>query len=180
METRAFRRWAAVLAILPAFACVETPIQNDVARSVELVQPVSGPGYVGVLFVPLDSRGRSLLGWVPDRSDVARVEAQLPERLAAAPPASFPDVSTHLVAYRRQYLGQLQDGRRVLQVNFIEEQLIDERKLDWESRRVMVPDVGRRFFQLWYDLDADMVSRFQISSASRGVRAPRAQPQRTS
>jgi hypothetical protein len=172
MVIRRPSRLVAALALMASSGCVEAPVEQRRAPSTELHRPVSGPGYVGVLFIPLDPAGRSIMGWVPDRSDVMRVEARLPELLAGTPPAAYPQVAAHLDAYRRQYLGQRERGRRILQLSFIERTLIEERNLDWRSQRFLVPDAGRRFFQIWYDLEADRIARFQISSSDRGVRAP--------
>jgi hypothetical protein len=127
------------------------------AVSVELRRTISGIGYNGVLFTPLDGEGADLLGWTPSEYDIARMEALVPENLVAASPRLFAAGLPKLVEYRRQYSGHLANDRRIIQANYIHYSLIKERKLDWKHSRVPVSDAGARYFQLWFDLDSERI-----------------------
>ena len=125
--------------------------------SVELRRAITGIGYKGVLFTPLDTQGSVLLGWTPSAYDIARMESHLPQILPDAGPRLFASGLPDLAEYRRQYSGHLMDDRRILQVNLIHSALIEERNLDWEHNRSPIHDVGARYFQVWFDLDAERI-----------------------
>ena len=57
--------------------------------SVELRRAITGIGYKGVLFTPLDTQGAVLLGWTPSAYDIARMESHLPQILPDAGPRLF-------------------------------------------------------------------------------------------
>ncbi len=125
--------------------------------SVELRRPITGIGYKGVLFTPLDAAGDALLGWTPSNYDIARMEARLPSLLPGAGPKLFAGELPDLSEYRRQYSGHATSDRRIIQANYIHSSLIAERNLDWKHRRVPILNVGARYFQIWFDIEAEQV-----------------------
>ena len=127
--------------------------------SVELRRTITGIGYEGVLFTPLDAEGAKLLGWSPSEFDIARMEARLPQILLEAGPRVFAGRLPDLGEYRRQYSGHLADDRRIIQVNYIHFDLVEERGLDWKHRRVPVYGAGARFFQVWFDVEDARIIR---------------------
>ena len=127
------------------------------AVSVELRRPIIGISYKGVLFTPLDAEGNELLGWTPSEYDIARMEAHLPRILPDAGPGLFAGSPPNLSEYRRQYSGHIMGDRRIIQVNYIHLTLIEERSLDWKHTRVPIYDAGVRYFQVWFDLEAERV-----------------------
>ena len=148
------------LASLLAPGCVSEPRHENAstrgnrAVSVELRRAITGVGYSGVLFTPLDEKGGERSGFTPSEYDIARMEARLPQILREAGPRLFAAESPSLARYRRQYSGERSGKQRIIQANFIHEDLIAERDIDWKHRRVAIRDAGSRAFQLWYDADA--------------------------
>lgn len=130
---------------------------SALAVSVELRRVITGIGYKGVLFTPLDAEGAELLGWTPSAYDIARMEARVPELLERAGPRLFAEGLPDLSRYRRQYSGHLANDRRILQANYIDFTLIQERNLDWEHSRIPVYDAGARYFQVWFDMESERI-----------------------
>ena len=161
------RRVIALLAVLLATGvgpgCVRERLrgstldQDGRVVSVELRRRVTGVGYTGVLFTPLDAEGAEIFGFTPSDYDIARMEAVLPQLLQAAGPRLFEEGLPELPRYRRQYSGYRNGERRIIQTNFLRGDLIAERSLDWKNRREAIRDAGPRAFQLWFDADSRQV-----------------------
>ncbi|NQZ96446.1 MAG: hypothetical protein HRU01_08055 [Myxococcales bacterium] len=166
MRTLAAPFLAAVVAALLT-ACVQEKTRPSLLPktvSVELRRAVVGVGYQGVVFTPLDAGGGAPLGFSPSDLDIATMEARLPSLLAGQSGA-FGGSPPLLANYVRQYTGQVSDGRRVLQTNFIDQDLVKERGIDWRNQRVRFEDAGPRFFQIWYDTGGQHIVRL-LSSGS--------------
>jgi hypothetical protein len=119
--------------------------------------------------------------WTPTVADVEKLEARLPRYLreqldrppprvkgkgkrkdAALEPPPRPKVplAERVAAYKRQYVGLLKDGHRVVWANFFCD--VDSHT-SWRKSPVDVDDGGDCYFQVEYDLDADTLSNLAVN-----------------
>ena len=91
--------------------------------------------------------------WVPGASDLKRLEAALPTRLAP---------------YYRQYLGITERGRRLIYINgFSAGKAPNFRgKYDWRHHAVVADDGGDNFFQAAYDPATRQITRLSFNGPS--------------
>ncbi len=120
---------------------------------------VKGSGYEGVILTQERAAavGENLFGgeiqgyWVPTQADIQSLEEKLLPFIrdnqavfgGAAPGAD------RLSRYKRQYVGIIQDGQRVIFVNL----LCQAPSEDWQREFLLVMDGGACFFQVKYRLD---------------------------
>jgi hypothetical protein len=89
--------------------------------------------------------------WTPSRDDVLAFEERLgPYLQGAAPPQTDPSPLSDLDKYRRQYIGILVDGQRVIFANFF----CDGYDTDWQHKIVYPIDGGSCYFDVKYDVQA--------------------------
>ena len=94
-------------------------------------------------------------GWAATEADVAAVEAALPAALAAHRMRDPPDWSRLETGWRRQYIGFVRGGRRLLYGNFFPREVGDEGAVgQWRVEPVIVCDGGPAFFGVEYDVEA--------------------------
>ena len=87
--------------------------------------------------------------WTPSRDDVLAFEERLgPYLQQAAPPQTDPSPLSDLNKYRRQYIGILVDGQRVIFANFF----CNGHHTDWQHELVFVLDGGSCYFEVKYDV----------------------------
>ncbi len=108
--------------------------------------------------------------WEPSARDIARAETKLAAaideaflRLEPEARVDRPDL------YYRQYMGFLRDGKRVLYVNglgqnVIEEAVGDGMRQSWASRYINLCDGGVLTFGAVYDLELDVVQSFYFNA----------------
>jgi hypothetical protein len=87
--------------------------------------------------------------WTPEVTDVLAFEDGLVEFLQTSDHYAIDTILERLPEYKRQYVGLLEDGRRVLYANFF----CDTFGYDWGQEFVSVADGGACFFQLRYDVE---------------------------
>jgi hypothetical protein len=87
--------------------------------------------------------------WQPSVGDILSLEAVLPKALMAHGPSSSPDWSTVQSKWRRQYVGIVLNGRRLIYGNYFPKN--DEAR-GWRSAPQIVCDGGSSFFGVVYDL----------------------------
>jgi hypothetical protein len=104
--------------------------------------------------------------WQPDAAQIAQLEAALPEALKAAQARkaayrkranrlSFQvglDWSKTPSGWRRQYVGLVRAGHRLIYGNYFRSDLGDEQH--WRTEPVIACDGGALFFGVEYDVDA--------------------------
>jgi hypothetical protein len=134
---------------------------------------VSGDGWEGVVldagldWLQLDDGtlvDQGVRSFVPDRDDVARFEAGLPEALATATNPSGEQVTVDdLTAYVRQYTGVEGDGHRQLVVAA----LCDPDAFpEWRSQWIEVMDGGACFWDATMDLASGAIIRFSFHGSA--------------
>jgi hypothetical protein len=88
--------------------------------------------------------------WTPSRDDVLAFEERLgPYLQQAAPPQTDPSPVSDLNKYRRQYIGILVDGQRVIFANFF----CNGNPTDWQNGLVFPIDGGSCYFDVKYDVE---------------------------
>ena len=86
--------------------------------------------------------------WTPSRDDVLAFEQRLGPYLQGAAPQAGPGALKDLNEYRRQYVGILVNGQRVIFANFF----CDAYHTDWQHEIVFVLDGGSCYFEVKYDV----------------------------
>jgi len=87
--------------------------------------------------------------WTPGRDDVLALEQRLEPYLQQAAPQTYPGPLRELNVYRRQYLGILVNGQRVIFTNFF----CNAYDTDWQRDIVFVLDGGSCYFEVKYDIE---------------------------
>lgn len=97
--------------------------------------------------------------WTPDKSDVIKLEANVESFLKKAAAKRSPNLWSKLATYKRQYVGIVRNGRKVIFSNFFCESF----DIDWKLNPVAVDDGGDCFFTVVYDSTSDTFSALQIN-----------------
>jgi hypothetical protein len=97
--------------------------------------------------------------WTPGRNSVLKLEERIESYLKKAAAKRSPDLWSKLAKYRRQYVGVMRSGRKVIFVNFF----CDAFNADWKANPVVVDDGGDCFFNLLYDPGSSAFSDLQIN-----------------
>ncbi|HUQ31384.1 MAG TPA: hypothetical protein VM095_04655 [Pyrinomonadaceae bacterium] len=106
-------------------------------------------------FSGLDEKG----AWTPGRSSVLKLEERIEAYLKKAAAKRSPALWSKLAKYKRQYVGVMRNGRKVIFVNFF----CDAFDADWKNNPVAVDDGGDCFFNLLYDPGSYAFSDLQIN-----------------
>lgn len=88
--------------------------------------------------------------WEPSRDDVMRFEEGIADYLREARDPRSPELWRKLGDYKRQYVGLIEDGRKVIYANFF----CTAFEKDWMSSPIAVEDGGDCFFQIKYEIEA--------------------------
>jgi hypothetical protein len=99
--------------------------------------------------------------FVPDEATMAQLRARLPEFLARNQDMFNKDrapIVERLPGYKIQYRGEMENGKRMVDVNAMCTPLEN-----WRTQWVMVLDGGDCFFQLKYDADAGTFSNLMVN-----------------
>ena len=132
---------------------------------------VRGKGYEGVIFPgrewPYGCSGQVEGYWMPERSQIGRLEARLLEHLRRSTPTRAPKLWGNLGRYKRQYFGVIVDDRQVICASFISLSALSEMEardqelmgydFDWRKEAIEVWDRGDDFFEVEYDVEADVI-----------------------
>lgn len=123
--------------------------------------------FEGVI-VPREKAGEFMKGfsgieekdtWTPDKSEILKLEEGLESYLKKAAARRSPNLWSKLAKYKRQYVGLMRKGRKVIFANFF----CDAFDLDWKTRPVSVEDGGDCFFNVVYDSGSATFSDLQIN-----------------
>jgi hypothetical protein len=112
-----------------------------------------GDGFEGVIFGDGD--------WAPAPTTIAALEARLEDYIAehqSSFSADKPPMAERVRGYKRQYWGEIEEGRRVVFVNAM------CRAPDvWKQNKVLVLDGGDCFFQVKYDPERGIFYDLQVN-----------------
>jgi len=139
-------RIGAVLVLLSAGGASSAPLSaNDTAtpagaHKFRKIKTGSAEGVV-VPAAPDDKQA-----WTPDDKSVRAFEEGLPASLQKKKPSEEPNLHSKLDQFKRQYLGKVQRGRRILYVIFA-----CQTAPDWEDTVRITKDGGSCYFQIKYD-----------------------------
>lgn len=87
--------------------------------------------------------------WEPGRDDVLLFEEGLEDHLRKARDRRSPELWRKLGSYKRQYVGVMENGRKVIYANFF----CDALRINWTTRPVAVEDGGDCYFQIKYEVE---------------------------
>lgn len=99
--------------------------------------------------------------WVPAEYQAEELERELPSYLASAKHPKVVWIYTHLPDYKRQYLGYIDSGHRMICVNAFCDTTSHP---EWREQIVIVFDGGNCYFHLRYDVDLMRFVGFGINS----------------
>ena len=111
------------------------------------------------LVMGYDEAGES---WTPNEGQVARLETTLiPFLKTADDPWLRPDppLWERVGAYRRQHIGVIEGGRQVIYGNYF----CRSRGDAWQQEIEWVDDGGDCYFQIKYDIEAEMIYELHVN-----------------
>ena len=133
---------------------------------------VEGPGYRGVILARTawPDHAYEVEGfWTPTVQDVGRAEAALP----AAAREHAPELTVPFERYYRQYVGIVDEGRRLLYVNMIHEAFFaqereagDDDRQDPRTVLLVVDDGGDWFVEGFFDPASDTFTQLWVHGES--------------
>lgn len=97
--------------------------------------------------------------WEPERADVLEMESRLADYLRKTRDGRSPDLWKKLTKYKRQYMGVIENGRKVIYTNFF----CVVPKVDWKYFPVVVEDGGDCYFQIKYEVETKKFRDLQIN-----------------
>ena len=100
--------------------------------------------------------------WTPTAEQVVELESKLSDYLKSTAPARAPELWKKLDQYKRQYVGIVVEGRRLIYANFICDGVIKESFRDWKSRPIQVDDGGDCFFEVDYEPATGQFSELMV------------------
>lgn len=100
--------------------------------------------------------------WRPGADDILALEHLLPKALMAQAAKSDPDWSSAPSGWRRQYVGIVLNGRRLIYGNFVPK---DVEAGPWRTYPEIVCDGGPRFFGVVYDVAAHRITNVAFNGA---------------
>lgn len=148
------RIFAASLVIAVALACGVAQIQT-LAKADEPFEVVKTSEFEGVIiprekavdFMKAFSGMTEKETWTPDKNEIIKLEARIKSYVKKAAAKSSPKLWSKLATYKRQYLGIMRNGRKVIFSNFFCQSF----DIDWKTTPVAVDDGGDCFFTVHYD-----------------------------
>jgi hypothetical protein len=142
-------------------------VTPSLAKADEPFEVVKTDKFEGVI-IPREKAGdfmKSFSGveekesWTPGRSDVLKLEEKLESYLKKAAAKRSPTLWSKLAPYKRQYIGIMRNGRKVIFTNFF----CNAFEVDWKTKPVVVDDGGDCFFNVLYDPVSTTFSDLQIN-----------------
>jgi hypothetical protein len=144
------------LAYVLMVACVT--LAANIAQAASLPrEAVVLPGRVVGVMLHQCSRETPAMGestWQPSVDDILALEATLPQALMAQAAKNDPDWSKAPLGWRRQYVGMVLKGRRLIYGNFIPS---DFEPGSWRAYPQIICDGGPRVFGVVYDVAAHRI-----------------------
>lgn len=103
-------------------------------------------------------------GWQPNGADIAALEAELPAALNGRPEARDRDMTGAPSGWRRQYVGLIRGGRRLVYGNFFPRGPAENSsRFDWRAMPVVVCDGGPVFFGVEYDVAGGRITHLAFN-----------------
>jgi len=97
--------------------------------------------------------------WMPDKNEIIKLEARIKSYLKKAAAKRSPNLWSKLATYKRQYVGVIRNGRKVIFSNFFCQSF----DMDWKTKPVVAEDGGDCFFTVLYDSASATFSALQIN-----------------
>jgi hypothetical protein len=97
--------------------------------------------------------------WTPSRKDVLKFEEGIGAYLKKSAPRQSPNLWSKLPKYKRQYVGVVKNGRKLIYANFF----CQSGNTDWKAHPVFVLDGGDCYFNVRYEVEAGAFSDLQIN-----------------
>jgi hypothetical protein len=151
-----------LLGVFGVAVCGQSPAKRD-----EPVEVIKTEEFEGVI-IPREKAGdfmKAFSGlaekeaWTPGRDSVIKLEERIESYLKKAAAQRSPNLWSKLKKYKRQYVGVMRNGRKVIFANFF----CDAFDADWKTNPVAVDDGGDCFFNLLYDPGSSAFSDLQIN-----------------
>lgn len=123
------------------------------------------PGSAAKSLLNQCSRSAPSLGeatWQPGWTDIAALEALLPQALAADPRARGLDTANAPRGWHRQYVGITRNGRQFIYGSFFPDRAMSRMK-GWDAGPVMICDGGPAFFGVELDVQARRISHLDFN-----------------
>jgi len=161
------RRLIAGLTIVLVGLCLAVAAQQTPAKTEEPFEVVKTAEFEGVIiarekaseFMKAFSGIEEKESWTPDRADVLKLEKRIESFVKKAAAKRSPNLWTKLATYKRQYIGIMRNGRKVIFANFFCEAF----SINWKAVPVAVEDGGDCFFNVLYDPASAAFSDFRIN-----------------
>jgi hypothetical protein len=151
-----------LLGVFGIAVCQKSPAKTD-----EPFEVIKTDEFEGVI-IPREKAGdfmKAFSGldekeaWTPGRNSVLTLEERIGSYLKKAAAKRSPSLWSKLAKYKRQYVGVMRNGRKVIFVNFF----CGAFDTDWKTHPVAVDDGGDCFFNLLYDPGSSAFSDLQIN-----------------
>jgi hypothetical protein len=97
--------------------------------------------------------------WTPGKSEIIKLEAKIKSYLKKAAAKRSPNLWSKLATYKRQYIGIVRNGRKVIFSNFFCQSF----DMDWKTTPVAVDDGGDCFFTVLHDPGSAVFSDLRIN-----------------
>jgi hypothetical protein len=111
--------------------------------------------------------------WTPEKVDLEEIERSLPAFLRRevdlhSTSRDYSDLLAKAPHSRRQYIGMVIDGKRVVWVNCIPEKssVGGDEFADWDSKIIQVKDGGSDFWGVIFDMDTHSFDKLIVNGTS--------------
>ena len=128
-------------------------------------QMVHGDAYSGVVISAADAprfyqgaTGSKVEGWSPDEAEVRALERKLPGFLKDSAPKRSADLHEKVRNYRRQYLGVVKEGTKLVYIN-----AFCRAEATWDKDIVSVDDGGDCYFQVYWNPATGAFSELSVN-----------------
>ena len=164
------RTFAAGLTAILMGLCLAAAARPAPAKADEPFEVVKTGEFEGVIiprekardFMKVFSGMEEKETWTPGRTDVLKLEKGIESFLKKAAPKGSQDLWTKIPTYKRQYIGIVRKGRKVIFINFF----CDAFNSDWKTVPVVVDDGGDCFFNVLYDPGSATFSELRINGVA--------------
>jgi hypothetical protein len=161
------RMFAASLVVVVAAVCGGVAATQTFAKADEPFEVVKTDEFEGVI-VPRERAAdfmKAFSGmveketWTPGKNEIIKLEAKIKSYLKKAAAKSSPNLWSKLATYKRQYMGIVRNGRKVIFSNFFCQSF----DIDWKTTPVAVDDGGDCFFTVLYDPGSAVFSDLRVN-----------------
>lgn len=160
------RIFAASLVIAVTLAC-SVALTQTLAKADEPFEVVKTDEFEGVI-IPREKAGNFMKAfsgieeketWTPDKNEIIKLEAKIKSYVKKAAAKRSPKLWSKLATYKRQYVGIIRNGRKVIFSNFFCQSF----DIDWKTTPVAVDDGGDCYFTVLYDSASAIFSDLRIN-----------------